>query len=69
MEWMSLLEGGSSVTLTIAYDQFGALQPGTYDAFFSYPGMHHQVGRSDLEQQDGRIWLGDIEMGGEVVVE
>jgi hypothetical protein len=70
MEWMSLLEGGSSVSLTITYDQFEELQPGTYDAFFSFPGMHHQVaGRDDLDQPGGRIWIGDIEMSGGVVVE
>ena len=69
MEWMSLLEGGSSVSMTLTYDQFGALRPGTYDAFFSFPGMHFQVNREDLDQPDGQIWMGDIEMGGEVVVE
>lgn len=69
MEWMSLLEGGSSVTLTITYDQFGALQAGSYEAFFTFPGMHYQVERDDLDQQDGRIWMGDIEMGSQVVVE
>ncbi|MDF1576671.1 MAG: hypothetical protein P1P86_15910 [Bacteroidales bacterium] len=69
MEWMSLLEGGSSVSLTIDYGQYGELQPGSYDAFFTFPGLHHQVDRGDLDQQDGRIWLGDIEMSGALVVE
>lgn len=69
MEWMTLLEGGDSVTLTITYKQFGTLQPGTYSAFFTFPGMHYQVEREDLDQQNGRIWMGDIEMGGQVVVE
>lgn len=69
MEWMSLLEGGSSVSLTIAYDQFGELQPGTYSAFFTFPGMHYQVELENLDQQDGRIWMGDLEMSGQVVVE
>jgi hypothetical protein len=68
MEWMSLLEGGSSVTLTIAYDQFAALQPGSYDAFFSFPGMHHQVGRDELDQLDGRIWMGEIRLHKEMVI-
>jgi hypothetical protein len=68
MEWMSLLEGGASVSLAISYEQFETLQPGSYDAFFTFPGMHHQVDRDDLDQQDGRIWLGDIEMSGVLTV-
>jgi hypothetical protein len=69
MEWMSLLEGGSSVTLTIAYDQFEAVQQGSYDAFFTFPGMHNHVDRDDLEQVDGRLWLGEIEMSSKVVID
>jgi len=69
MEWMSLLEGGSSVTLTISYDLFDTVQPGTYAAFFTFPGMHFQVEREDLEQANGRIWLGDIDMHSTMMVE
>jgi len=69
MEWMSLLEGGSSVTLTITYDSFDTVPPGSYSAFLTFPGMGHQVGRDDLEQQDGRIWLGELLLDSEVVVQ
>jgi len=69
MEWMSLLEGGTSVSLTIRYEQFEALQDGSYTAYFTFPGMHYQVGRDDLDQQDGRIWLGDVEMSGALSVQ
>jgi hypothetical protein len=32
--------------------------------------MHYQVvGLDDLDQPGGRIWMGDIEMSGEMVVE
>jgi hypothetical protein len=69
MDWMSLLEGGSSVTLTITYDHFDTVPPGNYSAFLTFPGLGHQVARGDLEQEDGRIWLGELLLAGEVVVE
>lgn len=69
MDWMSLLEGGDSVTLTVTYDSFDTVPPGSYVAFFTFPGLHHQVEKEDLEQQDGRIWLGKLELMGQVEVE
>ncbi len=68
LEWMSVLEGGDSVTLSISYDNFEEVPPGTYSAFFSFPGLSH-VERAELDQKDGRIWLGYIPLYGEVAVE
>ena len=57
--WLELLEGHSSRTYTITYDQFDKVPPGQYDAFFRFPGLHH-VEQSEIERSDGRIWLGEI---------
>lgn len=59
---MSLLEADSSVILTIRYEQFDTLPPGSYRANFKFPGPSSVESRADLDQEDGRIWLGDIEM-------
>lgn len=69
MDWMSLLEAGSSVTLTITYDHFETVPEGSYSAFFRFPGVLYHVERADLEQQDGRIWLGELLLNSQVEVE
>jgi len=66
---MSLLENGNSDILTITYEHFDALPPGTYDAYFGFPAPHYNVAREDLDLEDGRIWLGELQLYGEVVVE
>ena len=69
LEWMSLLESDSSVRLTIAYDHFDTIPPGTYTAIFNFPAPQFNVDREDLEEQNGRIWLGVLQLYDEVVVE
>ena len=69
MEWMSLLEGGSSVTITLEYQGFDPVPPGNYKASFSFPGLGSQVERSQVAQQYGQLWLGDLNLHAEVVVE
>ena len=68
MDWMSLLEGGSTVTITIEYNNFESLPPGTYLALFHFPGLAH-VERDQLAQRHGQIWLGKLQHKMEVVVE
>jgi hypothetical protein len=68
LDWMSLLKGGNSVTITLEYTNFESLHPGTYRAIFQFPGLSH-VERDGLDQPKGRIWLGDLQLNKEVVVE
>ena len=69
LEWMSLLEADSSVTITLIYDPFDEIPPGTYFADFVFPGPHSGVERMELEQENGRLWLGDINMSCVVTIE
>ena len=69
LEWMSLLESNSSVTLAIEYDHFELVPPGTYLARFRFPGLGYQVERDQLAQRHGQIWLGELQLNKEVVVE
>ncbi len=66
---MSLLESDSSVILTITYEDFDELPPGTYDAYFQFPAPHYNVAREDLELEEGRVWLGELQLYKEIVLE
>ena len=66
---MSILESDSSVILTITYEYFDELPPGNYTAYFEFPGPHGRVPREDLDQEDGRIWLGELQLYSEVVIQ
>jgi hypothetical protein len=68
MEWMSLLEGNSSVNITLRYNNFQQTPEGKYSARFMFPGLQYQVEREDLEQSQGRIWLGKLHLYKEVVI-
>jgi hypothetical protein len=69
MEWMSLLEGGSSVMITLEYDNFDAVPPGSYKASFRFPGLGSQVERNQVAQQYGQVWLGELSLFKDIVVE
>ena len=66
---LSLLESDSSVVLTLGYEEFDTLPPGTYDAYFRFPAQHHNIAREDLDLEDGRIWLGELQLYKQIVVE
>lgn len=68
LEWMSLLKGGSSVTITLEYTNFEPVPPGSYQAWFQFPGLGSHVERDELDQGNGRIWLGKLWMSKDVVV-
>ena len=69
LDYMSLLMSDSTVRLTIAYDHFDTVPPGNYIALFEFAAPTFKIERDDLEQADGRIWLGEQYLSGEVVVE
>ncbi len=66
---MSLLESDSSVVLTISYEQFDEVPSGSYTAYFEFPGPHSVESREDLDQENGRIWLGDLDLYAQVVIQ
>jgi len=66
---MSLLESDSSVILTITYEHFDVLPPGNYTAYFQFPAPNGRVPREELDLEDGRIWLGELNLYSEVVVD
>jgi hypothetical protein len=69
MDWMSLLEGGSSVTITLEYGNFDPVPAGSYKASFSFPGLGSQVERDQVAQPLGQVWLGELALYKEIVVQ
>lgn len=59
-EWLSLIESNETKIITITYDSFENVLPGQYKATFDFPGLSHQVDKEDIQQNNGRIWLGEL---------
>lgn len=68
-DWLSIIKGNESKTITITYNNFEEVVPGEYKATFEYPGLSHQVDKKDFVQDDGQIWLGDINMRKDITIE
>ena len=61
-KWMSVIQSGESKSFTIKYDFSNPVQTGKYWVFFHFPGLSsYQIDRKELNQKEGRIWLGGIE--------
>ena len=60
--WLSVIESGETVNLTIEYLEFEEFPAGDYTAWFRFPGLSGQVQKDDLLQAGGRIWLGDLDL-------
>jgi hypothetical protein len=47
-------------TKTILYDNFEDITTGPFKATFCYSGFNNHVKRTELQQSNGRIWLGNL---------
>jgi hypothetical protein len=61
MDWLTTLNPGESRRFTLNYSFEKDINPGDYLAWFEYPGLSYQIAIEELNQNSGRIWLGDIE--------
>lgn len=68
-EWLSLIESGETKTLSLTYGDFEEVPPGQFKATIKFPGLGGQVNRADLQQVNGRIWLGELELSRDVTIE
>jgi hypothetical protein len=59
-DWLTVINGNETKTISILYNDFDLLSEGEYTASFSYPGLSHQIELEDLQQKNGRIWLGEL---------
>ena len=60
IDWLTLLRGNETRTISLSYDDFEIPETGDYTAFFQFPGLSYQVERAELYQNGDRIWLGQV---------
>ncbi len=62
-EWFYLIKNNEKKTFTLFYNRFDVIPKGQYKAHFRFPGLSYQVkNKEDLTDDNGRIWLGGIDM-------
>ena len=69
IKWMSLIKSGERKKISLTYNSFEEVPPGSYQAHFSYPGLSHHVKQNELQQTAGRIRLGDIPATKDIVID
>ena len=68
-EWLSLIKAGEKIDISILYDQFDPFPTGLYKALFQFPGLTYQLKKSDIQQESGRIWLGEMTITKDISIE
>jgi hypothetical protein len=62
-EWFYLIRRNEKKSFTLYYAQFDISPKGQYDAYFRFPGLNFQIKhKEDLTDDNGRIWLGGIDV-------
>ena len=56
----SILKGGSEVTYTFKSSDYYKMDKGIYKVQFRFCGTKENTSEFDLNQKDGRIWVGDV---------
>ncbi|HCY43031.1 MAG TPA: hypothetical protein DHV48_17125 [Prolixibacteraceae bacterium] len=67
MNWLSLINSHEKKTIWIHYTNFDQLPAGQYKLFFRFPGLS-KVGKSELVQRNGRIWLGELDLSQDIQI-
>jgi len=61
MNWLSVIGSHEKKSISINYTNFDPILTGQYKLYFRFPGLAH-VEKADLTQQNGRIWLGELDL-------
>lgn len=68
IEWLSVIKSNETKIITLTYDSFENVTPGEYKATFSFPGLSH-VNKEDIQQNNGKIWLGELDVNKDITIE
>jgi hypothetical protein len=60
IDWLTVINGNETKTISVIYDNFDFLPSGEYTALFNYPGLSFQIKKEELQQNNARIWLGEL---------
>ena len=69
VKWMSLIKSGERKKISLTYNYFEEVPPGSYQVHFSFPGLSYHIKQNDLQQMGGRIRLGDISATKDIVID
>jgi hypothetical protein len=67
INWLSLIRSGETKTINIQYTNFDPVTAGDYKLYFRFPGLG-RVEKSKLIQQNGRVWLGELDLSQDVTL-
>lgn len=67
INWLSLIRSGETKTINIQYTNFDPVATGDYKLYFRFPGLG-RVEKSKLIQQNGRVWLGELDLSQDVTL-
>lgn len=68
-DWLSIIKSNETKIITLTYNSFEIVTPGEYKATFEFPGLSHQVNKDDLQQNDGKIWLGNLDLIKDIIID
>jgi hypothetical protein len=69
MEWLSLIKSGEEIPVSIVYESFDTIPPGNFQASFEFPGLGRQISKNEIQQENGRIWLGEMQLTSDITIE
>ncbi|HRX11426.1 MAG TPA: hypothetical protein P5210_07255, partial [Draconibacterium sp.] len=69
IEWLSLIKSGETKSFILNYNIIKEISPGTYIAYFKFPGLNIQLSKEEIELEDGRIWQGNVAILKKVTIE
>lgn len=67
INWLSLIRSGETKTINIQYTNFDPVIAGDYKLYFRFPGLG-RVEKSKLIQQNGRVWLGELDISQDITL-
>ncbi len=68
-EWLSLIKSNETKIITLTYDSFENVLSGQYKATFEFPGLSFQIDKDDIQQNNGKIWLGELDVIKDITIE
>lgn len=60
LNWLSLILSGDSITKTLIKTGYPFIPSGSYDCYFRFPTLSHQLSKEERILPDGRIWIGKL---------
>jgi hypothetical protein len=64
----SVLENDSEVTYTFKSSDYNKMDKGIYKVRFNFCGTKHETSKFDLNQDNGRIWVGIVESSNDSIL-